>query len=201
MFLLTLCFTSLVSAVKVLNDEKIQRNEDLKLQKIIMRVLAIPVDDSMSDEETVALFLNRVETTRAGDKTVYIGKEEDGATIKGFAFPVQGPGFWGPVFGMLAVDPRASQITGIAFYRHSETPGLGGRMTEDWFTDQFRGLPVHTIEGGKKIFTLKPTGTGQAPNELDAITGATGTSRGIEAFVNQELDDFLRETWGLVKKG
>jgi Na+-transporting NADH:ubiquinone oxidoreductase subunit C len=48
---------------------------------------------------------------------------------------------------------------------------------------------------------LKPAGTGEEPNELDAITGATGTSRGIEAFVNQELDDFLRETWALVKKG
>ena len=201
MFLITLCFTSLVSAVKVFNDEKIQRNEDLKLQKIILRVLAIRFDESTSDEETVALFLKRVEVTRAGGKTVYIGKEEDGETVKGFAFPIEGPGFWGPVFGMIAVDPDASKITGIAFYRHSETPVLGGRGTEDWFSDQFGGLPVYTIEGDKKIFTLKPAGTGEAPNELDAITGATGTSRGVEAFVNQELDHFLREIWGLVKKG
>ena len=74
-------------------------------------------------------------------------------------------------------------------------------MTEDWFTDQFVDLPVYTIENDKKIFTLKPAGTRETPNQLDAITGATGTSRGIEAFVNRELDDFLRDTWGLLKKG
>ena len=74
-------------------------------------------------------------------------------------------------------------------------------MTENWFTKQFVGIPVYTIEDNKRIFTLKPAGTGEAPNELDAITGATGTSRGVEGFVNQELDYFLREIWGTVKRG
>jgi Na+-transporting NADH:ubiquinone oxidoreductase subunit C len=201
MFLITLCFTSLVSAVKVLNDEKIHRNEDLKLQKIILKVLAIPVSEKISDQDVVALFLKRVKTTEAGGKTVYIGKEEEGEAIKGFAFPIGGAGFWGPISGVVAVNPDASEIIGIAFYRHSETPGLGGRVTEDWFTSQFVGIPVYAIEDNKKIFSLKPAGTGEAPNELDAITGATGTSRGVEAFVNQELDHFLREIWGSVKKG
>jgi len=201
MFLLTLCFTSLVSAVKVFNEVRIQRNEDLKLQQIILRVLAIPVGDRMSAQDVVALFRKRIETTQAGNKTVYIGKEADGETIKGFAFPIAGPGFWGPISGMVALSPDASKIIGIAFYKHSETPGLGGRVSEDWFTEQFVGIPVHTIENNKKIFTLKPAGTGEAPNELDAITGATGTSRGVEGFVNKELDYFLREIWGTVKRG
>jgi Na+-transporting NADH:ubiquinone oxidoreductase subunit C len=201
MFLITLCFTSLVSAVKVFNDERIQRNEDLKLQKIILKVLAIPVNERMSDQDVVELFRKRVKASQAGNKSVYMGKEEDGETIKGFAFPIAGPGFWGPISGMVALAPDASKIIGIAFYKHSETPGLGGRVTEDWFTSQFVGIPVYAIEDNKKIFSLKPAGTGEAPNELDAITGATGTSRGVEAFVNQELDHFLREIWGSVKKG
>ena len=45
----------------------------------------------------------------------------------------------------------------------------------------------------KKIFYLKPAGPGKAPNELDAVTGATGTSRAVEAFLNQELQKFLKE--------
>ena len=122
MFLLTLCFTSLVSAVKVFNEERIQRNEDLKLQKIILRVLAIPVGEGMSAQDVVALFRKRIKTTQAGNKTVYIGKEKDGETIKGFAFPIAGPGFWGPISGMVALAPDASKIIGIAFYKHSETP-------------------------------------------------------------------------------
>ena len=135
------------------------------------------------------------------DKPLYVGYAEDGRTIVGYAFPIGGSGFWGPIFGMVAVDPEAARVLGIAFYRHSETPGLGARITEDWFTKQFQGLPLHPIEGDKKIFYLKPAGTGKARDELDAVTGATGTSRAVEAFVNQELDHFLRDLWGSVKKG
>ena len=201
MFLLTFCFTSLVSAVKVFNEARIQRNEDLKLQKIILRVLSIPVSEEMTDQGVVELFRKRVHTAQAGNKTVYVSRDESGETVRGYAFPIEGPGFWGPISGMVAVNHDASEILGIAFYRHSETPGLGGRVTEDWFTSQFVGIPVFTIEGDRKIFTLEPAGTGETPNELDAITGATGTSRGVEGFVNRELDYFLREIWELVRRG
>jgi Na+-transporting NADH:ubiquinone oxidoreductase subunit C len=101
---------------------------------------------------------------------------------------------------MVAVGPNATKILGLAFYRHSETPGLGARMTEDWFTKQFSGLSLYPITGQKKIFYLKPEGTGKDPNELDAITGATNTSAAIESFLNRDLDQFLREIWDSVRK-
>jgi len=79
--------------------------------------------------------------------------------------------------------------------------GLGARITETWFTKQFAGCRSSLWRGDKKIFFLKPAGPGKGPNELDAITGATGTSRAVEAFVNRDLDRFLREMWKQVKKG
>jgi Na+-transporting NADH:ubiquinone oxidoreductase subunit C len=151
--------------------------------------------------DVVRTFETRVERVEVKEKDLYVGYEKDGKTVRGYAFPVGGPGFWGPISGMVAVDPEASKILGIAFYRHSETPGLGGRMTEDWFTKQFIGLPLYPIEGDKKIFYLRTTATKKGPNELDAITGATGTSRGIEGFLNEELDRFLKELWGSLRKG
>jgi Na+-transporting NADH:ubiquinone oxidoreductase subunit C len=102
---------------------------------------------------------------------------------------------------MIAVDPTASKVLGISFYSHSETPGLGARISERWFTEQFQGLKIHPVEGNKEIFYLKPEGTGQAPNELDAVTGATGTSRAVETFVNQDLDRFLRDFWPSIEGG
>ena len=72
-------------------------------------------------------------------------------------------------------------------------------MTEKWFTKQFVGLALQPIKGEKKIFYLKPEGTGRSPNELDAITGATMTSRGIESFLNSDLDHFLEEIRGVMK--
>ncbi|MCJ7593350.1 MAG: FMN-binding protein [Desulfobacterales bacterium] len=201
MFVLTLLFTSIVSAVKLFNEEKIRTNQRVKLERIILKVLDLPVKEKTGDEALGRIYDRRVKGVEVMDKPLYVGYAEDGRTIVGYAFPIGGSGFWGPIYGMVAVDPAATKILGIAFYRHSETPGLGARITENWFTKQFQGLPLHPVEGDKKIFYLKPAGTGKARDELDAVTGATGTSRAVEAFVNQELDHFLRDLWGSVKKG
>jgi Na+-transporting NADH:ubiquinone oxidoreductase subunit C len=201
MFALTLFFTSMVSAVKLLNEEKIETNEKAKLQKIILEVLGVPVKETASGMELVRIFEQRVKSIDVQDKAVYVGYGEDGRTVTGYAFPVGGPGFWGPVYGMVAVDPGATKILGVAFYRHSETPGLGARISERWFTEQFKGVRLFPIKEDRKIFYLKPEGTGKAPNELDGVTGATGTSRAVEAFLNRELDRFLTDFRNSMEKG
>jgi Na+-transporting NADH:ubiquinone oxidoreductase subunit C len=199
MFLITLFFASLVSAVKMFSEQKIEFNQAIKLQRIILKVLDIPTGKPISDTDLMQLYETRIKNIEVHESQVYIGYEEDGRTIVGYAFPVGGPGFWGPIQGMLGVNPDGTKLLGIAFYKHSETPGLGGRITEDWFTDQFKGLPLYPIEGDRNIFYLKPEGTAKAPDELDAITGATNTSSAVETFLNQELDRFLTELWMSVK--
>ena len=201
MFVLTFFFAAIVSAVKIHNEERIQTNQQVKLQRIILAVLSIPLHERATNREVLETFERRVKPIEVKQQKLYVGYAENGKQITGYAFPVGGAGFWGPVYGMVSVDPEASRILGIAFYRHSETPGLGARITEPWFTKQFTGLPLFPVEGDKKIFYLKQAGPGKGPNELDAITGATGTSRAVETFVNRDLDRFLRETWEQVKKG
>jgi Na+-transporting NADH:ubiquinone oxidoreductase subunit C len=200
MFLISLFFASLVSAVKHLNEKTIASNQALKLQRIILKVLEIPVEKNTRDDQISQLFMERIKNIQVEDRILYVGYEEDAHTILGYAFPVGGPGFWGPIQGMVGVDPEVTKVLGIAFTKHSETPGLGGRITEDWFSSQFKGLPLHPIDGDKKIFYLKPAGTTGAPNELDAITGATNTSSAVEAFLNDELDYFLKELWTSVEE-
>lgn len=195
MFLITLFFASLVSAVKHFNERKIELNQTVKLQRIILKVLKIPVKEGASDVDLFELFKLRVKEIQVEKKSLYVGYKQDGRTIQGYALPVGGPGFWGPIKGMIGVDPEAKKILGIAFYQHNETPGLGGRITEDWFSGQFKGLSLFPIEGNQNIFYLTPEGTGKTPNELDAITGATNTSSAVEEFLNQELDFFLKNLW------
>ena len=200
MFLITLFFASLVSAVKFLNETKIETNQIVKLQRIILKVLNIPVQEAISNENLMRLFTAQIKDIQIGKKTLYIGYEEDGRTIRGYAIPVGGPGFWGPIQGMVGVTPDAAEVIGLAFYKHNEIPGLGGRITEDWFSDQFKDLPLFPIEGGQNIFYLTMEGTQKRANELDAITGATNTSSAVEVFLNQELDFFLRELWGSIEE-
>lgn len=200
MFLITLFFASLVSAVKFINEAKIETNRIVKLQRLILKVLDIPTPEDISNNELALLFSSLVKDVQTGQKTLYIGYEKDGRTIRGYAVPVGGPGFWGPIEGLVGISPDASRVLGLAFYKHNETPGLGGRITEDWFSEQFSGLPLYPIEGEQNIFYLTPEGTQKEANELDAITGATNTSSAVETFLNKELDLFLKEIWGAIEE-
>lgn len=200
MFFLTLVFASVVSVVKGISEERIEANQRVKLQRIILRVLDIPGADAKGPADVERTFETRVKRIDVKGRVVYVGYKGDGRTVEGYAFPISGSGFWGPIYGMMAVNPSADRIMGLAFYKHSETPGLGARITEKWFTSQFKKLRIHPLQGEKKILTLRPVGTARAANELDAITGATGTSRAVEAFMNREIDRFFRELKGPLGK-
>jgi len=200
MFLIAFFFTSLVSAVKLTSEDQIEKNQQARLQKTIIKVLGIQTKEPLSTEGVVQLFHEKVEIIDFKDKNVYIGYERDKDEIAGYAFPVEGQGFWGAIQGMVAVTPDGSRIIGIAFYRHNETPGLGARITEPWFAEQFSDLPLYPIEGENQIFYLNPQGPGKAPNELDAIAGASRTSDAVERFLNRDLDLFLKEFMENIKK-
>jgi Na+-transporting NADH:ubiquinone oxidoreductase subunit C len=192
MFFLTLIFTSVVSLVKHVSAEKIRLNEEVKLQSVVLDALGIGVRSGSSRNEAVtALFGERVRRIEGEGRTIYAGYDEAGEEIIGYAFPAGGPGFWGPIEAMVGVDAGMTEIVGLSFPRHSETPGLGARMTEPQFRDQFRGLPLQKRAGDDAYFSLVAPGSASGPGELDAITGATMTSKAIERFLNRELDSFV----------
>lgn len=84
----------------------------------------------------------------------------------------------------ICLEPDLETLKGIEVLDHSETPGLGGRITEEQFKKQFAGKKVRPkliVVRGRKA---------EAANEVDAITGATNTSRGIESFINDAMKEF-----------
>jgi len=84
----------------------------------------------------------------------------------------------------ICVEPDLETLKGIEVLDHSETPGLGGRITEDQFKKQFIGKKLKP-----KILVVKER-KAEGTNEVDAITGATNTSRGIESFLNDAMKEF-----------
>lgn len=84
----------------------------------------------------------------------------------------------------ICVEPDLETLKGIEVLDHSETPGLGGRLTEDQFKKQFIGMKL------KPRIKFVKGGEAKGPNEFDAITGATNTSRGIESFLNDAMKEF-----------
>jgi len=187
MFIVTLVFTSLVTVVKITHQERIERNRKVKLQRTILNVLGLNEGNILTPREISATYKNRINQKELGNRTVYVCYADDGKRVSGYAFPVEGPGFWGPVYAMAAVNPEATKLLGISFYRHSETPGLGARISEKWFTDQFKEMPLELINNKKQYFTLTPERDNRKQNEFDAITGASRTSDAVELFLNREL--------------
>jgi len=97
------------------------------------------------------------------------------------------------VYAMAAVNPDVTKLIGISFYRHSETPGLGARISEKWFKDQFKGMSLELKDNKKQYFTLTPEGDDKKQNEFDAITGASRTSDAVQLFLNRELKTVVSE--------
>ncbi len=191
MFGICLVFTAAVSAVNRMNEDRIRRNEQLRIQGLVLNVLQIDSSAMKNDTDIAELFRKRIRTETLGNRPLYVGLDPNGQTVVGYAFPISGPGFWGPIEAMIAVDPQIRRIIDIAFYRHNETPGLGGRITEAWFQKQFQGRTLDTPPSGKRYFVFKPQGTAKGNGQLDAITGATETTRRLEAFLDEELKKTL----------
>lgn len=97
-----------------------------------------------------------------------------------YIIPLEGPGLWGTISIMAGFQEDLSTFTGIAIVSQNETPGLGARIEEPWFTAQFKGKQAP--------FTLVEEGTAATPSEVDAITGATRTSEYFRNLSNQAAD-------------
>lgn len=105
--------------------------------------------------------------------------------------PVYGAGLWGPVWGYIAFESDLNTIAGAYFDHESETPGLGGKIKDDpSFRAQFKGKSVDFADA-KGIFNIVKGGApaGKA-NAIDAITGATMTSKGLNEAINVWLEAY-----------
>jgi Na+-translocating ferredoxin:NAD+ oxidoreductase RnfG subunit len=87
----------------------------------------------------------------------------------------------------ICVGSDLETIKGIEVLDHTETPGLGGRMTEEGFKEQFVGKKL------KPRLSLVRGRETVGPNEVHAITGASYTSKGIERIINEAMDTFWQE--------
>lgn len=127
-------------------------------------------------EEFVALDEAVLEKVRENNPGILaIAEAMKGSDKVGYVVKSQTNGFGGPMEVTVGVDP-AGQITGIRLGNHTETPGLGDNATKPEFYDQFPGKDLMSGIGVNKG---EP-----GANEIQAITGATVTSRAVADAVN-----------------
>jgi len=116
----------------------------------------------------------------AGERKLPVMKcTMDDGSIK-YVLPMYGAGLWGPIWGYVAVNDDGNTIYGANFSHEGETPGLGARIAEQPFQDEFKDKHLF-IDGEFKSVAVLKRGQKAAngAEQIDALTGATITSRGV----------------------
>ncbi|WP_022850322.1 Na(+)-translocating NADH-quinone reductase subunit C [Limisalsivibrio acetivorans] len=106
--------------------------------------------------------------------------------------PVYGSGLWSTMFGFMAVEGDLETISGLTFYDQQETPGLGGEVSNPRWQDQWEGKKIYNEKDEVAIQLVKggvdPSKPG-SEHKIDALSGASLTSRGVENLVKFWLSD------------
>jgi len=192
MVILTAVFTGAVTVVGEATKDRIAVNESLTERRKILLALGVTEDERLSAGEVEQVFRNNIrEMPWKGHERAVYGRLNERGVAEAYAFPIEGPGFWGPIYGYLGVSADGAEIIGLVFIRHSETPGLGARIEELWFRKQFQGKSIKP-SGGTSALSFVAQGRELDERSVHAITGATQTSRALERFLDEDLKEIHR---------
>ena len=174
--------------VKIMENDEIMNYFNDNIKEIVLDANGVEFSNIKHNE------LEIVEDNITGELTysyngvdylpAYISEKKNALII-----PVSGKGLWSSLYGYFALDiTNYSTVKGITFYQHGETPGLGAEITKNWFKTSFIDKEIYSDNQLQSIIVTK---AGQADKsslyEVDGISGATITSRGVEVLLKRDL--------------
>jgi Na+-transporting NADH:ubiquinone oxidoreductase subunit C len=106
--------------------------------------------------------------------------------LQAIILPIQGYGLWSTMYGYLALEPDARTVSGITFYEHGETAGLGGEIENPRWQARWIGRLATDEAGAVQLEVIKGSAGPPAsdPYRVDGLSGATITGRGVSATVD-----------------
>jgi Na+-transporting NADH:ubiquinone oxidoreductase subunit C len=121
-------------------------------------------------------------------------KKGDSAYV---VIPVYGKGLWGPIWGYVSFrketsiqegQPHFNTIYGVMFDHKGETPGLGAEINQPFFMNHFNGKQIFDDKGKfVSVEVVKGGADPSSPHQVDAISGGTITSKGLQAMLDSCL--------------
>ncbi|MFV0554976.1 MAG: NADH:ubiquinone reductase (Na(+)-transporting) subunit C [Mangrovibacterium sp.] len=107
-----------------------------------------------------------------------------------YILPMYGAGLWGPIWGYVSLNADANTIYGANFDHAGETPGLGAEIATPAFQEQFKGKTIFDNNLLYSIMVAKSNENYPAAHSVDAISGGTITSKGLETMIKQDLEAY-----------
>jgi Na+-translocating ferredoxin:NAD+ oxidoreductase subunit G len=175
--LLALCFGSALAAVQVQLSDTIAAN---KLNETLEQVPALIWSEEQAPE-SVQITPGTLSVSRDGQSSSYtLYRVAQDNKVAGWVVKSGGQGYGDKLELLIGMDADVQKITGLFVLEQKETPGLGNRISEPQWRNQFVGKstasPLQVVKG-----------TAQGPTTIDAITGATISSRSVTAIVNTTI--------------
>ena len=128
-----------------------------------------------------------VKATEGVEFPMYVA-EVNGETK--YILPMNGAGLWGAIWGYMALNDDRNTVYGVFFNHAGETPGLGAEIVTEKFRNPFIGKEL--LKDGKfaSIAIEKPGVKVEGRDQVDAISGGTITSKGVEAMIATSLSSY-----------
>jgi len=181
-------FVYLLSLAYGATKGKVEENQKLIEARAYLVAAGIEVDNGMDIEASFNSSFPNFDTESAYQTTTVKGKSV-------VVSPFKGNGLWGTITGVIGLTSDLRRIVGFEIVTHVETPGLGGRIDETWFKDQFKGEYAE-----KGIIVKHGAGGGDTDpdnGQVDGITGASRTSDAIQVIVNNQIDILKKDLGGM----
>ncbi len=214
--MITLVCSILLAAAATLLKPRQQENIQLDIKKNILKSVGlVNTEKDYSRDEIQKLYKDNIEAlviNRTGDivegrhpesidpkvdTDLYpIYEYKNGDEVIAYIIPVSGKGLWSTIYGYLAVEPDGKTVKGITFYQHGETPGLGGEISTNWFQNNFKGKSFVDESGDLVGITIvkgkvkDKIAQDERYHYVDGISGATLTTRGVNAFLKKDLKTY-----------
>ena len=120
---------------------------------------------------------------------MYLVRDQQGGLDK-IILPIRGYGLWSTLYGFMALESDGNTVAGLGFYEHAETPGLGGEVDNELEGNMAR---KQVYQGEQvAIQVLKgavPAGSPDAQWQVDGLSGATLTTKGVDNLVRYWMGD------------
>jgi Na+-transporting NADH:ubiquinone oxidoreductase subunit C len=143
------------------------------------------LSSALTDLEDIAS-INR----REHYSLIYLLRSESG--LDRIVLPVHGYGLWSTLYGFLALEADGNTVSGITFYEHFETAGLGGEVDNPAWKAKWPGKQIYANNGGVAMRVIKGAvdpNSAEAIHQVDGLSGATLTSKGVENIIAYWLGD------------
>ena len=187
MILISTFFVAILASIYYGTSERVM---NYKMNKERSQILDL-FDISYTDNNLAEVFSKSVQKKTKND-LIYWKILKNGKDV-GFCFKIVGKGLWGTITAFVATTTDIKKVIGIEFIAQNETPGLGARITEDKFKDQFKGKKLVSSDKIIRYNLVTEDNTSPEFSEIKQITGATASSNAVISMIYKNIKSISKK--------